>query len=128
VLPLGGGDRERQLAARMGLPSLPAVATVALAAHYASFAWVLAGTTLGALLSGLFSLWNFGLLFAIDPGLAVAATVLVVIALIPAVLATRYGLKRQRTVAEIDGKIEGLLLQFLTGITKLRVTAAESRA
>ena len=89
---------------------------------------ILAGTTLGAILAGLFSVWNFVLLFVIDPGLAAAATVLVFIAIIPAVLATHYGLKRQRSVAALDGRIEGLLLQLLTGITKLRITAAESRA
>lgn len=89
---------------------------------------VLAGTTLSALLGGLFSIWNFFFLFAIDPGLAIAATILVAIAIIPSLLATHYGLKRQRAVAAIDGKIEGLLLQLLTGIAKLRVTAAESRA
>jgi ATP-binding cassette subfamily C protein len=89
---------------------------------------VLAGTTLTALLGGLFSLWNFFLLFAIDGGLAGAATVLVVIAIVPAVLGTHFGLKRQRAVAAIDGKIAGLLLQLLSGIAKLRVTAAENRA
>ena len=45
----------------------------------------------------------------------------------PAV-AAYYGLTRQRTVAEIDGKIGGLLLQLLTGIAKLRVTGTENRA
>jgi ATP-binding cassette subfamily C protein len=89
---------------------------------------ILAGTTLSAVLGGLFSLWNFCFLFVIDPKLAVAATVLVVVAIVPAVLATRTGLKRQRAVAAIDGRIEGLLLQLLTGIAKLRVTAAENRA
>jgi NHLM bacteriocin system ABC transporter ATP-binding protein len=89
---------------------------------------ILTGTTLTALLGGLFSVWNFFLLFAIDPSLALAATVLVLVAIIPAVLATQIGLKRQRKVAEIDGKIEGLLLQLLSGIAKLRVTAAENRA
>jgi NHLM bacteriocin system ABC transporter ATP-binding protein len=89
---------------------------------------LLAGTALSALLGGLFSLWNFGLLFTIDSGLAIAATILVAIAAVPAILATHYGLKRQRAVAAIDGKIEGLLLQLLTGISKIRVTAAESRA
>jgi len=89
---------------------------------------LLAGSTLTALLGGLFSLWNLGFLFVIDPSLALAATGLVVVAIVPAVLATYYGLKRQRTVAAIDGKIEGLLLQLLSGIAKLRVTAAENRA
>jgi NHLM bacteriocin system ABC transporter ATP-binding protein len=89
---------------------------------------VLAGTTLAALLSGLFSLWNLGFLFMIDPSLALAATLLVAIAAVPAVIATRYALKRQRAVAEVDGKIEGLLLQLFSGISKLRVTSAENRA
>lgn len=89
---------------------------------------VLAGTAMTALLGGLFSVWNFALLFAIDGGLAAAATVLVGLAAIPAIIGTRYGLKRQRAVAAIDGKIGGLLLQLLTGISKLRVTAAEGRA
>ncbi len=89
---------------------------------------VLAGTTLSALLGGLFSIWNFVLLFAIDPGLAGIATILVVIAIVPAVLGTHFGLKRQRAVAAIDGRIAGLLLQLLSGIAKLRVTAAENRA
>ncbi|MBX3233184.1 MAG: NHLP bacteriocin export ABC transporter permease/ATPase subunit [Labilithrix sp.] len=89
---------------------------------------LLAGTAMTALLSGLFSLWNFALLFAIDPGLALAATVLVLVAVVPAAIGTRYGLAQQRAVAAIDGRIGGLLLQLLTGIAKLRVTAAEGRA
>src|SRR5262249_49544122 len=64
----------------------------------------------------------------IDSTLALAATVLVLIAIVPAVISTRIGLKRQRTVASIDGRIGGLLLQLLTGISKLRVTGAENRS
>ncbi|MFO0567734.1 MAG: NHLP bacteriocin export ABC transporter permease/ATPase subunit [Polyangiaceae bacterium] len=89
---------------------------------------VLAGNTLAALLSGLFSIWNLGFLYLVDPGLALAATGLVVVAAVPAAIATRYSLKRQREVATVDGKIEGLLLQLFSGIAKLRVTAAENRA
>ncbi len=89
---------------------------------------VLAGTTLGAVLAGLFSIWNLGLLYVIDSSLALAATGLVALAAIPVVIATRYALRRQREVAEVDGKIEGLLLQLFSGISKLRVTAAENRA
>ncbi|HSO32473.1 MAG TPA: NHLP bacteriocin export ABC transporter permease/ATPase subunit [Labilithrix sp.] len=89
---------------------------------------LLAGTTLNALLGGIFSVWNFVFLFLIDPTLALVATGLVVVAVVPSVFMTRFGLKRQRIVAAIDGKICGLLLQLLTGIAKLRVTAAENRA
>jgi ATP-binding cassette subfamily C protein len=89
---------------------------------------VLAGATLTVLLSGLFSVWNFALLFYIDPRLALAATGLVAVASLVAGLAAYYGLRRQRVVAELDGKIGGLLLQILSGIAKLRVTGAENRA
>ena len=89
---------------------------------------VLAGAALSALFAALFSVWNFGLLFVIDPRLALGATVLVIVAAVPVVLATHYGLKQQRKVAEIDGKIGGLLVQLLAGITKLKVSAAENRA
>jgi NHLM bacteriocin system ABC transporter ATP-binding protein len=89
---------------------------------------VLAGATLSVLLSGLFSIWNFGLLFVIDPKLALAATLLVVVAGSVAAMAAYAGLQRQRKVAELDGKIGGLLLQLLGGIAKLRVTGSENRA
>lgn len=89
---------------------------------------ILVGTTLGAILGALFSVWSFGLLFAINGSLAAVATLLVIGAMIPAILGSYYGLKRQRTVAALDGRIDGLLLQLLTGIAKLRVTAAENRA
>ncbi|MBX3128157.1 MAG: NHLP bacteriocin export ABC transporter permease/ATPase subunit [Polyangiaceae bacterium] len=89
---------------------------------------VLAGTTLSALLGGIFAVWNFGFLFIVDSALALAATVLVAGAIVPALIGTYFALKRERVVAEVDGKIEGLLLQLLNGIAKLRVAAAENRA
>ena len=89
---------------------------------------VLAGATLSVMLAGLFSVWNFALLFYIDPRLALAGTGLVAVAGTVAAFAAYYGLQRQRRVAEIDGKINGLLLQLLTGIAKLRVTGSENRA
>ncbi len=89
---------------------------------------VLAGTTMAVMLSGIFSLWNFGLLFYIDPPLALVSTGLVAVSGVVAGVAAYYALKRQRIVAEIDGKINGLILQLLTGISKLRVSASENRA
>jgi NHLM bacteriocin system ABC transporter ATP-binding protein len=89
---------------------------------------VLAGTSMTVMLGGLFSAWNFGLLFYIDPTLALASTGLVMLAGVVAGLAAYYALKRQRIVAEIDGKIGGLILQLLSGIPKLRVTGSENRA
>jgi len=89
---------------------------------------VLAGATLSILLSGVFSIWNFALLFFIDPTLAAAATGLTAVAGAVAAIASYFTLKRQRKVAELDGKIGGLLLQLIGGVSKLRVTASEKRA
>ncbi|MBI2893082.1 MAG: NHLP bacteriocin export ABC transporter permease/ATPase subunit [Deltaproteobacteria bacterium] len=89
---------------------------------------VLAGATLSVMLSAVFSAWNLGYLFYVDSGLAVVACGLVAVAGVVAGIAARAGLRRQRSVAEIDGRIGGLLLQVLSGIAKLRVTGAENRA
>jgi len=68
------------------------------------------------------------LLFFIDPMLAAAATGLVAVAGVVAGGAAYFTLKRQRRVAELDGRIGGLLLQLIQGVAKLRVTASEKRA
>jgi NHLM bacteriocin system ABC transporter ATP-binding protein len=89
---------------------------------------VLAGATLSALLSGVSSFWNLALLFAINVKLALAAAALVVVSAAVAAVAAYSALKHQRSVASLDGKIGGLLLQLITGIAKLRITGAENRA
>ncbi len=89
---------------------------------------VLAEVALSTLLSGLFSIWNFALLFYFDLRLALAATLLVTVAGAVAALASHSELAQRRKVAELDGKISGLLLQLLHGIAKLRATGSERRA
>jgi NHLM bacteriocin system ABC transporter ATP-binding protein len=89
---------------------------------------VLAGATLSALLSGVFSVWNLALLFTINPTLALAATGLVFVSGTVAAIAAYSGLRHQRNVAAVDGKIGGLLLQIITGIAKIRITGTENRA
>lgn len=89
---------------------------------------VLAQVGLSTLLSGIFSIWNFALLFYYSVSLALAATVLVAIAGIVAVAATYYELQAQRALSELDGKIGGLSLQLLGGVAKLRGSGGENRA
>jgi NHLM bacteriocin system ABC transporter ATP-binding protein len=89
---------------------------------------VLAGATLSAMLSGVFSIWNLALLFSINVKLALAATGLVAVSGTVAAVAAYSALKHQRSVASLDGKIGGLLLQLITGIAKLRITGTENRA
>ena len=88
----------------------------------------LAGATLGAILSGLFSVFSLALLFYYDAGLAGMATGLAVLALV-----ITFGItyQQQRYVhLELDGegRVGALVLQLLNGITKLRVAGAESWA
>ena len=86
------------------------------------------GAVISGGLSGLFSVFNLALLYTYDPHLAVRATAMIAIAVGATVLvgvAKRY---RQKDVAPIQSKAAGIVLQLLTGISKLRVCGAESAA
>jgi len=98
------------------------------AAGIAGIRDVLAGASLTVMLSAVFSIWNLGYLFVVDSGLAAAACGLVGVAALVAGGAAWAGLRRQRKVTELDGRIGGLLLEILSGISKLRITGAENRA
>lgn len=89
---------------------------------------ILSGTTLTGILTGLFSVLTFGLLFYYDAKLAWAAAGLAVLALAVTVSCSYVKLGRQRAATEIEGHISGLVLQLLSGISKLRVAGAEDRA
>ena len=88
----------------------------------------LSGATVTAALGGLFSLANFGLLFHYGDALAWWATLLL-IAAGGVTLLVGYGqLRLQRRIVPLRAKTSGLVLQLLTGISKLRVAAAEGHA
>jgi NHLM bacteriocin system ABC transporter ATP-binding protein len=88
----------------------------------------LSGATVRAVLGGIFSVFNFALLFFYDLRLAFCALGLIALAL--TVFATLAYLQRiqQREVVSIQAKTSGVVLQLLTGIRKLRVGGAEPRA
>lgn len=88
----------------------------------------LSGNTLAGLLTALFSLLNLGLLFVYSPTLALLALALVLVAVCFNTVAAMVTLHRDRQLAEINGKLGGLVLQYLGGIAKLRVASAEARA
>ena len=88
----------------------------------------LSGTAMTAIMGGMTSIFNFGLLFYYSTTLALVATaVLIVTVAITGVLAW-LSLRYERHVQEVDGKIEGLVFQLIGGISKLRVAGTESRA
>lgn len=88
---------------------------------------ILTGATLSSLMGGIFSVFSYLLLFYYDTGLALVATVLVLVAVLATGLASYLGLRYQTRLQQIQGKIEGLVLQLITGLSKLRVAGAEAR-
>lgn len=88
----------------------------------------LSGATVTAIFGGLFSLFNFGLLFYYDARLAWWATGIIVVALALTVLVSWLQRRDQREIARLRNRTAGLVLQFLTNIGKLRVAAAEVHA
>lgn len=88
---------------------------------------VITGVTLSSLLSGVFSIFSFGLLFYYDPWLAVLASGLVVVAGAVVAWLSYRELKFHRGLQRIGGEVSALVLQLVGGIAKLRVAAAEER-
>jgi ATP-binding cassette subfamily C protein len=88
----------------------------------------LTGITISSLLTGVFSLFNFGLLFAYDARLGLIATGLVLAASAVTFAAGYFSLRYARLLTTIQARIAGLLLQLVSGIARLRVAGAEGRA
>lgn len=89
---------------------------------------ILSGVTITAIISGGFSSFNFFLLFAYDMKLALMALIIIVAAV---AFTAAFGLlqvREQRELAELGGKIQGLVLQLIRGVAKFSVAGAETRA
>lgn len=85
-------------------------------------------STLKTVIATIFSLLNLFLLFHYASKLAwvsIIVTLITVIFFIPVpVLILRY----EKEISQLEGKITGRVLQFITGISKLRLTGSEDRA
>jgi NHLM bacteriocin system ABC transporter ATP-binding protein len=88
----------------------------------------LSGPIATSLLAFVFSGFSYVLLFVYSPELAWIATLLIVAYLVVVLLFTLRGLIRQRQVYDLDGRISGMLLQYITGVAKLKVSGSERRA
>ncbi|QJW83813.1 NHLP bacteriocin export ABC transporter permease/ATPase subunit [Ramlibacter terrae] len=89
---------------------------------------VLSGTTLAALLGAAFSLGGVVLLLYYDVRLGATALALIAcVGLLSFLLGLRK-LRYDRQVTAASGRLSGLVLEYLRGVTKLRVTGAEARA
>jgi ATP-binding cassette subfamily C protein len=88
----------------------------------------LSSSAIATIVSSVFSLAAVGLLVYYSPPVAAAALVLVLAALGVIVACGLFRLRYQRGFEEGAGRMAGTLLQFVQGIAKLRVAAAEKRA
>ena len=88
----------------------------------------MSGAVIQSVMTGIFSIFSFALLFWYNVKLALIAVVLV-LASISYTLALGYKkVLIQRKEVEVEGRISGMVLQFLTGISKLRISGTENRA
>lgn len=88
---------------------------------------ILSNTVLTTVLSGAFSVVNLGLLFYYDTSLAWIGVGLAVIAVGLIAGIGWLKLKYDREISDEQGDIQGFLFEFLSGITKIRITGAEKR-
>jgi ATP-binding cassette subfamily C protein len=89
---------------------------------------IISGATLQFLLAGLFSSFSIALLFWYDWQLALIAIALTISGLLFLVLCNYFQIKHQKEIFEIEGDIAGMVLQFISGIAKLRTSACENKA
>lgn len=88
----------------------------------------LSGMALTTILSSVFSVFSFGLLFYYDRSLAGVATAVLAVSVSVTSLLGYLGVRFQRQLTEMQGRISGLVLQIVNGINKFRMAGAEKRA
>jgi NHLM bacteriocin system ABC transporter ATP-binding protein len=88
---------------------------------------ILSSTLMTAVLSGAFSFVNLILLFYYDSGLAWVGVGLALVAVIFMIAMGCLKLKYDREVSKYQGEIQGFLFEFLSGISKIRITGGEKR-
>jgi len=89
---------------------------------------ILTGTVMQAVLDTAFSIFSLALLFWYSGKLAAIALAIVVAMIGLSMAITWVQVPLQRRMIERSGRIDGLVFQLLSGITKLRVSASEPRA
>lgn len=89
---------------------------------------LLTNSTMSSLLAGFFSVFSLALLFFYSWSLALLALALTAFALALTVASAFAQLRSTRETARLRGRISATLLQFINGISKLRVSGAERRA
>lgn len=88
----------------------------------------LSAATLHTLLSAVFSLLNLGLMFVYSLQLALVGMGITLVAVIVTVTSSTIVIRLDRKQEAVDGEINGLTVELINGVSKLKVAAAEGRA
>jgi NHLM bacteriocin system ABC transporter ATP-binding protein len=89
---------------------------------------VISGSTVTAIIGGIFSLFSFALMFWYSTDMAWRASLLILLALLVTAGGGALQLRPQRGVITQTAQSSGTVLQLLTSVSKLRVAAAEVQA
>ncbi len=88
----------------------------------------ISGTVQRTLLSGLFALLNLGLMLIYSVELSLVSLGITLLVIGVSLVSSRLLVPKQRQQEEIEGQINGLTVELINGVAKLRVAAAEERA
>ena len=89
---------------------------------------VISGTTVTALMGGLFSVGNVALMFWYSASMAWRASLLIGLVILLTGIGSYFQLRYNRQIYTLQTKVSGLVLQLLGAIAKLRVAGAEVQA
>jgi len=89
---------------------------------------LLAGAGIAAILGSLSGLFYVGLMLSYDMRLASVAVVLTLVYVATTMTGNYLQLRHQRVEVTLKGQITGLVLNLITGVTKLRICGAEHHA
>ena len=88
----------------------------------------LSGNALQGLFSGAFALLNLGLLFYYSLPLALVALLVALVIMAVTVVSGLVLVRKYRPLLELQGRLYGLVVQLINGVSKLRIAGAEERA
>ena len=88
----------------------------------------ISNTLIQAAFAVVFSLANLVLMYVYSPVLSIAGGLLLTVFLVVIAIGNWIQLGIQKRVMELDGEVNGLVTQLLTGVAKLRIANAEARA
>ncbi len=84
--------------------------------------------SVNAIVSGVFGIFSFILMFAYDTHLALWGALIIAVYVALSLILAALRLKRERNLAELTGRINNRLLQIILGVAKIRLAAGEDRA